>query len=384
MFLMRRNLLIRIKLLPAALSLIAYGCVYVGRPYPVLTIDSDLELVFAHHHRKIVTIKANGEGGLIVAEPAAAAAVPRFSPDGRLIAFYEIGSSARLPFSSSDVTLHVFPVAEDEADNEWISIPLLPFDLDNRLRVDEIIPPLWEPEGGSLIVAHDEGIDRVTLAGDQLVLDKEGKIRSLAMSPDGWVIAYSNDRNIYWLDREDSTRTTVLEPDFVPQMTNLYVRGLAFSPDGSKLAFAFGRKLFVIDTVSWEVEETFEASWGIYWVAWLPGGERLVYLSGREWRRPPFHSSWVYDVRGNYRLAAVDTSGGNWQELFAERSIDVRHAQPALSPDGRFVSVTANSYLPDVFLIATDGSGIARLTTDGPNGFAAWRPGRPATREKSG
>jgi Tol biopolymer transport system component len=256
-----------------------------------------------------------------------------------------------------------------------LSFPLPQFDTDHRLMIDDTVAPIWEPEGRSLLIPHNDGIERITLSGDRAALVGGVVVTAIALSPDGQDVVYSTGYNIHAFGRGGGAPEMLLPPDFVPAFGNRIIRAMASSPEGDRLAFSVGHEMFVMDTQSRSVEKIFEAANGIYWMSWVPESERIVFTSGKEDLRNMFYSPWVRDPQGKCRLMSITSRGKSARTLFSQRFIDVRQAVPNLSPDGRYVSLTAKpGSTREVVVVATDGSGITYLTTYGPNTHASWRP----------
>jgi len=367
------------------LTLLCAGCTGAIEDRPPLVVDADFELVFSHRYSELVLVRANGESPAPLVSSETAVIAPRFSPCGEKLAFYDVGTSD-LPVSSTRVALAVVWVGgedegeknpEEQAEVRNVSFGLPQFDLDHRLMIDDVIPPLWEPGGESLIVAHGSGIERIALSGKRSNLIEADPVTAVTLSPRGDHIVYSTGVNIFVLDRNGDGQEALLSEGFVPKFGNRSIRAVAVSPDGGEITFGLGREVFVVDVRSKTARKTFEASHGVYWIAYLPGGREIVLLSGKEDRRRGLVSPWMSGTSGEYSLFVAAAEGEFSHELFSAHLIDVRDARPDLSPDGRYVSVAVkDGAVKEIVLVATDGSGVMKLTSHGPNAFASWRPVR--------
>jgi Tol biopolymer transport system component len=352
------------------------GCASMGSSYTYTVIESDFELVFSHKYRSLVLIRANGQDAFDMAESETTVISPRFSPDGNMIAFYDLGSSSGLPISSRAVSLVIFDLGwEGDPEEAFAAFPLEQFDTDHRLIVDDAIPPLWAPDGNSVYVAHNSGIERIDISGNRQDVVLDGKTRAVAVTRSGDRVIYSDGGNIFVLDTNTGISRPVLETDFVPQFGNRYIGALALSPGGNRLVFAMGHELFMLDIATREIHPIHEAANRVYWLAWVPDRDEILFLSGREFGGRAGFSPWMHEVDGKYRLYSITSEGEEPFKLFSENRLDVRQAVPDLSPDGRFVSLTARGgAVKEVVLVAVDGSGVSLLTFGGPNAYAAWRP----------
>jgi Tol biopolymer transport system component len=355
-------------------ALLAAGCAPVGTATMYTAIESDQELVFSHKYRSLVLIRASGRDACDLAESETTIISPRFSPDGNRIAFYDLGTSSGLPNSSRTVSLVIVDLAGEGGPDDGLVFPIDQFDTDHRLMVDDVIPPLWTPDGQAVWVAHNAGIERITVSRERQAIVPEGKIRAIAASHAGDFLIYSDGRNVFLHATRTGTSQAMLNAGFVPQFGNKFISALALSPGEDRLVFAMGHELFVIDMETHDVRSIYEASNRVYWLAWVPGREEILFLSGREFGGRAGFSRWMNDAEGRYRLYSIASTGEGAIKLFSENRLDVRQAAPHLSPDGRFVSLTARGgAVKEIVLVAIDGSGVNLLTHDGPNSYASWR-----------
>ncbi len=355
-------------------TLVFSGCTRVADRYPQIVVQSENEFVYTHRYTTLMTVRTDGSDPRALTTSETTIIVPRVSPRGDKVAFYDVGASG-VPVSSARVALAV--VRTDGASVEEsrpLSFYLPQFDVDRRMMIDDVIAPLWDPEGESLIVPHDRGIERVALSGERTSLVDGVAVTAVALSPDGKTIAYADAGSIHVLDRLGDGRETLLGEDVLPRFGNRRVRALAYSPDGRRLVFGAGHEVLILDVVSKTVHRVFEAPHGVYWLSWLPNGKEIALLHGREDHRRGLHSPWGADNSGKYALAVIGEDGDNRRELYSAHLIDVRHATPDLSPDGRYVSLTVmNGAAKEIALVATDGSGAVVITSSGPNSYASWR-----------
>jgi Ca2+-binding RTX toxin-like protein len=181
----------------------------------------------------------------------------------------------------------------------------------------------------------------------------------------------------------------------------------AWSRDGSKLAFA----AYDSATRRFSIQVTPAPSWRPVAIArstsrldrpsWSPDGSRIAYASTSS-KNPGIYSVGA-DGKGNRRLYAGAASGPSWSPdgtkiAFAASGIRVMAAdgsnvqtlnadgvEPGWSSDGTriaFVSKVAQFDNQDLFTMAADGSGAARLTKVSPSsdggttyvGVPAWAP----------
>lgn len=347
------------------------GCSWQSGVYLGLDIDPEYELVFSHKYREVVIAAADGSGSESFFWSRTAVIIPRFSPDGEKVAALDVGAS-KLPRSSTDVML---VAAWDEGDEVVIREFSLPqFDLDHKLMTDYVLPPVWEPEGGAVLVPLNTGIERIALTGERKYLVEGDRVFAMSLAPAGEHVAYSNGSNIFFVSRTTGERETMIGSELVPQFGDRQIYAMAFSKTGDRLVFSVGHELFVLTLPAKEVEMIASASNGIYWLAWVPGAEQIVYLSGREDKRSMFNPL-MGNSDGKYKLVSISSQGEHPREIFSQNQFDVRDVFPDLSPDGRYIAFNGRAgYVKEVYVAATDGSGVGIVTANGPNRYPHWRP----------
>jgi len=362
------------RLLVVLAAAMMCGCVAGGTTYDLIDIETDHEVLYSHRYKELVLRDSHGEPRLL-ARSVGCAIHPGFSPDGEWLAWLDTGTPT-LPVSAVDV--HV-GFAKVPGAGDAVRVELPGIDVDHKLFVDDAVPPIWEPGGRALLVAYAGGIDRIEPVGQRRQLVGGVDVKALALAPHGHDVIFATDRNLFRVPTAGGSPQPLLAADFVPTFGNKQMRALAVLPGEDRLGFALAGSIFVLDLDSGDVVKLFEDRQTVYWLAWLdhPGAPReIVYLAGRERRRSPRYGSVYGEVDGEFRLVATASDGSSSRELFRGHLIDVREVTPALSPDGRYVALTSRPYPNEIYIVATDGSGVRPITADGPNGYPAWRPAR--------
>ena len=355
-------------LIPTALLCVLVGCA-PQITYDLIEIETPYDVVYSHRYKELVIVENAVEHRSLI-QDTSVLIHPRFSPDGSRIAWLDIGT-ASLPTSSTDVTVHVASVSTSPQQGfDTPSSPLERIDLDHKLMIEDAVPIVWHPNGESFYVAHAAGIDRVNSSCEVSTLASDADVRAVAISPSGSLLVAATLQNMF--EVRSGTMQPLLADDFVPQFGDKRIRSLAFAGD-QWLFFSLANQIYRFDVASGEVELAFEDVQDVYWMEWLPTTDEVAYLAGQERRRGRTYSPYQ-DVYGEFRLNVI-TSGGSFQrELFRGQILDVRECVPAVSPDGAFVSLTSRPHPNNVYIVATDGSGVMQLTFDGPNSYSAWRP----------
>jgi Tol biopolymer transport system component len=234
-----------------------------------------------------------------------------------------------------------------------------------------IITPDWSPGGEYLYITDNKGIHRVTFGGERVLLVQREGLRNVVWAPHGSQVAYTEGKNLFLNNAEgkQEINVTAQSSSFATLAEN-DVRKLAYSPDGLKLAVGARNRLIVFDLATNAAIMTHKSRDPIYWISWLPAGDRLVFLTGL-----PTHRDRAGDV-GYYNLFQISAQGTDRAELYKDRYLDVRDACPSLSSDGRYLAMIAKPVrgYDQVFVVATDGSGSVQLTSKGRCASPSWRP----------
>jgi Tol biopolymer transport system component len=204
-------------------------------------------------------------------------------------------------------------------------------------------------------------------------------------------ISHREDRNeIYLLDvATGQTRKLLPGSENIP----LDEFSPLWSPDGQQLAFtaffpstdaritsAFNSEVMLLNTTGANIPYNLTRNTADreYLIGWSPDGQRLLFLSNRNW------AFGRYGARDFTNLFVMDTDGSRVQQLGA---FDLFNAQPRWSPDGSRIVFAAPGYIdspdpltdrdwdPEIFVINSDGSGLRQLTHNRESdGVPTWSP----------
>lgn len=257
-------------------------------------------------------------------------------------------------------------------DAHW-SIYVMDSDGSNRTPLtdgqSEAFSPVWSPDGAKIAFGSDRDGSL-----DIWVMDSDGgnpvnltqhkaKDRWPAWSPDGQWIAFASVRDaVYWelyvmrADGSDVQRLTWWEDasDWSP----------SWSPDGTRLAFSSYRdgnwEIYIMDRDGSNLLRLTDDPADDTNPAWSPDGGRIAFESTRG---EGYTDIYVAAIGSR---EAVDLTNSSW-------STDLG---PTWSPDGgRIAFYSDRDGEWDVYVMASDGSDVVKLTGDnGVDQVPAWRP----------
>ena len=252
---------------------------------------------------------------------------PRFSPDGRTLAFL------------SDRRMHVEeePAAGDPKQREDAQqIHVLPLDGGEARRLTDLprgVDAFWWSPDGTRILASS--------ASQGSTRDEDRKRRGLTGPP---------------------------KPGDPPESDYHFVDRLNYLANGTGFVYHHRAQLWVVDVATGVARRLTDEPAGVDGADWSPDGRRIVYVANQ-------HRDHDLEVRSH--LVVIDantTAPGRGRRITSEASVLVA---PVWMPDGERIAAIGG-YLPDNFyrfdawLIAADGSD----APDGPGPLA--RPARPA------
>jgi Tol biopolymer transport system component len=233
-------------------------------------------------------------------------AQPKWSPDGRLLAFAsDAGGGYQIHVAKADG-------GHDRA--------VAPSDRGNN------IDPAWSPDGSQIVFASNRGggydLYVVNADGSDLhrLVDDPGTDRMPSWSPDGSQIAFAGERDgnmdLYVVDVTGSNERRLTSDTSRD-------RSPVWSPDGERMVFVSGRSgsadLFSLDVSSGQTRQLTDGSATDVQPAWSPDGTRLAFVSDRA---------------GNWNIFTMPAGGGAVSQVTFDKAID---RGPSWSPDGTSV-----------------------------------------------
>lgn len=340
-------------------------------------LDSSAQLIYIKDGNELYLIDGQGNKPEKLLETEATITPPTWSPQGKHIAFLSFGKKIgpvkvnwRMPFSDQKAKLVVYD-PESKTSQELGEFSLQVRHSGPEEKELTINPPDWSSDGEYLYITDNKGIHRMTFSGEQsLLVEREG-LRNVVWAPHGSQVAYTEGKKLFLNNAEGKQEINVTaQSSSFATLADNDVRKLAYSPDGFKLAVGARNRLIVLDLSTNEAIMIHKSRDPIYWISWLPAGDRLVFLTGL-----PKHGDRAGD-EGYYNLFQISARGTDRVELYKDRYLDVRDACPSLSSDGHYLAMIAKPVrgYDQVFVIATNGSGSVQLTSKGSCASPSWRP----------
>ena len=234
---------------------------------------------------------------------------PRFSPDGRTLAFL---SDRRLQIEEE-------PTADPKTREDGQQVHLLPLDGGEARRLTDLPRGVdsveWSPDGRRLLV---------TSTSRGRTREEDLKIRGKSALP---------------------------KPGDPPESDYHFVDRLGYHFNGAGFIYHAIAQLWIVDAETGEARRLTDERAGVTGGAWSPDGGRIVYATNL--RRD-------FDLEPRSHLVVVDADGdgGAGTRLTGDAGIFI---EPTWMPDGTTIA-TIGGYLPDNFyrsdawLIAADGS----------------------------
>jgi dipeptidyl aminopeptidase/acylaminoacyl peptidase len=265
---------------------------------------------------------------------------PRFSPDGRWLAF-----NANRHVEVVDLQGGLPHVISDFATGA--------------------ASPVWMPDSCGLILNVERGgISRLLLSDREGAWPRPfgngaGDEGDAHPSPDGQLVAYTlrprddlNRCDLMLADLRDGTQCTLLA---LPGERHYSPR---FAPDGSQIAFLSQRSgwhaIWLVNPDGSALRQLTQLSHDISDIAWSPDGRHIACGVNRD---------------GAIDLALVDAASGEVSYLRSGKGV---HTGPCWSADGSFLTVEYESPLdpPDILQIAVAGTLVRQLTHSKPPALA--------------
>lgn len=272
--------------------------------------------------------------------------LPRWSPDGRLLAYQNI--------EKTKLDIHVVDVASGKI---------------TKLTDDLVrdADPVWLPSSRDVLFSSARGggwnLWRVAVNADgtpasapRQVTTGAGQDMQAAPAADGKSVAFvtlNQNADLWLLPVDPATGTATGAATELIATTREDSRA-AWSPDGKLVAFNSDRtgdmNVFVYSIADRATRPLTKGAGGDYQASWSPDGKRLVFFSSRS---------------GSADIWTVDVADGVLHQLTRDAALDVN---PTYSPDGKLIAFQSDrGGRREVWLMNADGSNQRQLTSTGVN-----------------
>jgi Tol biopolymer transport system component len=278
--------------------------------------------------------------------------LPRWSPDGRLLAFQNI--------EKNKLDIRVVDVASGTISNIT----------DDLVRDAD---PVWLPGSRAVIFSSPRGggwnLWRANINASGKVVGElkqlttgAGQDLQAAPAAGGKSIAFvtlNQNADVWLLPVDPGTGAARGEPTPLIATTREDSRA-AWSPDGKLVAFNSDRSgdmnLFVYSIADRTTRQLTRGPGGDFQASWAPDGKRIVFFSSRS---------------GSADIWSVDVASGALQQLTRDPALDVN---PLFAPDGKRVAYQSDrGGRREVWVMNADGSNQKQVTNTGVSDhFMLW------------
>jgi dipeptidyl aminopeptidase/acylaminoacyl peptidase len=282
-------------------------------------------------------------------------ATPRWSPDGRKIAFYVPGGGTR-------ASRILVANADGSRRREIVRAG----------RYDSCLDPVWSPDGKKLVYTVDCELDFMSI----FVVNRDGTGRR-KLTPGNWsldpawrpksrtILFMSSPRGpargisfrLFLMNADGSKRRRILGDYPGPDPSRLGEGpGAEWSPDGKEIFFLSGRALYAMKANGTQVRKLTPAGMTMGNFELSPDG-RMVAASGAE--------------RGAREIYVLNADGTGLKRLTENR---VHERSPTWSPDGRRIAfMSERDGNSEIYVMNADGSEQTNITrSPAPDELPRW------------
>ena len=289
-----------------------------------------------------------------------------WSPDGNVFSYIQSknGSVYLKLYNPSENTCQNLCTISIDGEENW-NVPVLK----------------WSKNGKYIYFSDHSGFYLVNLSGEKELLAPLDAIRDFDVSSDGSALAYTEGTDLFITNFVDNQINSDSNMSYnFKSVTNDKINHITFFPESTDILLAVGKNIIVLDRKNNEYRNVQKAPDPIYWLQMDPVTKNIYYLSGV----PTIHreldnlfpgEKMKQRVQGHFDLCAVSMNNLEISKIISRRE-SVTSVMPSLSPDGKYLTIVANSLnsVKQLFIISTKNNSTKRLTKKGIYSFPVWKP----------
>ena len=289
-----------------------------------------------------------------------------WSPDGNVFSYIQSknGSVYLKLYNPSENTCQNLCTISIDGEENW-NVPVLK----------------WSKNGKYIYFSDHSGFYLVNLSGEKELLAPLDAIRDFDVSSDGSALAYTEGTDLFITNFVDNQINSDSNMSYnFKSVTNDKINHITFFPESTDILLAVGKNIIVLDRKNNEYRNVQKAPDPIYWLQMDPVTKNIYYLSGVPTIHRELDSLFPGEkmkqrVQGHFDLCAVSMNNLEISKIISRRE-SVTSVMPSLSPEGKYLTIVANSLnsVKQLFIISTKNNSTKRLTKKGIYSFPVWKP----------
>jgi dipeptidyl aminopeptidase/acylaminoacyl peptidase len=344
---------------------------------PITALDSSLHLACVYDDHSLVLMRGDGSNRTEQLKTSGEIISPNWSPDGRKIAFYEVGGRGVPILSSFHVTLCCSDVATKKTDTLTDVNSKIERNADDDKYVVQK-PPLWL-DSARLVFIDQQGVHLVDIeTSDSKLILADDHVRDCVILNRTGAMLISRDKSLIVFDpAAGESRSLFAESETI--LPKKEIDCIALSPSGTTIALGGWDKLYLVDSAQRKIIRDAKLPGPAHDLIWDPTGRTVFCLTGTDRKRIGGQSiaNPTGASAGSFQVSALVEGNENPSVLYKKLRFDVNWTQMSLSPDGRWLLLISNDLNETrhyLYILSTAGDGIRKFVKDGGYAYPVWRP----------